>query len=338
MNLTGKEKENRMKLSDYKALSTMGNYETLERPVYIVSMEEIVNKSGKTQLNLTVKDGLGTEKVSVFDSGLQTVHDEYPFAVPGAVVNLKITKKDPFYNAHYAFKECREPFDLTEIAEKATENDPQKFYDYILKTVLSSARPAGEYQPIAEIAKTVYEKRKGDILRSSSAIRMHHTGLYGNIVHTAEVVNVCDALLKTTLGKDIDAELLLTGAALHDIGKLDTYDTDDIGEATMTLEGYAMGSHHYGSLMAVEEAVREGNYDPERVLLLKNIIASHHGKREFGDLATPLTLEGIWLNFADDLDAKHYEARKAILEIQPGTVTPKKVFPFDFNLYRRTDQ
>ena len=66
------------------------------------------------------------------------------------------------------------------------------------------------------------------------------------------------ALLKSTLGQDIDAELLLTAAALHDIGKLDIYKTDDIGEATMTLQGYALGSHHYDSLMAVEEAIREG--------------------------------------------------------------------------------
>lgn len=327
-----------MRLSDYKSLEMMGNYETLERPVYVASMEEIVNKAGKPQLNLTVKDGTGTQKVSVFDMSLQIMKDDYPFAVPGTVVIMKITKKDPFFNAQNHFKKTKDEFDLTEIAEKATDKDPIEFYNYILKTVRAAAREAGEYQPIADIVQSVYEKRKDEVLRGSSAIRMHHTGLYGNIVHTAEVINVCTALLKSTLGQDIDAELLLTAAALHDIGKLDTYKTDDIGEATITLQGYALGSHHYDSLMAVEEAVREGNYDPERVLLLKNIIASHHGSREFGDLATPLTLEGLWLNFADDLDAKHFEARQAIMELEPGTVSPRKVFPFDFVLYRRSDQ
>ena len=327
-----------MRLSDYKSTNVMSNYETLERPVYIAAMEEIVNKAGKPQLNLTIKDGFSTEKVSVFDTDLQTLKEEAPFVAPGAIVIMKITKKDPFFNAQPSFKKPKEDFDLTEIAEKATDKDPVEFYNYILRTVQASAREAGEYQPIADIAKTVYEKRKDEILRSSSAIKMHHTGLYGNVVHTAEVVNVCTALLKSTLGQDIDAELLLTAAALHDIGKLGSYRTDEIGEASITLQGYALGGHHYDSLMAVEEAVKEGNYDPERVLLLKNIIASHHGKREFGDIATPLTLEGIWLNFADDLDAKHFEARQAIMELQPGTVSPKKVFPFDFVLYRRSDQ
>ena len=92
------------------------------------------------------------------------------------------------------------------------------------------------------------------------------------------------------------------------------------------------------SLRAVEDAVKDGNYDKERIMILENIIASHHGAREFGDLATPMTIEGYWLHAMDDLDAKHYEAREEIMTLEPGAVSSKKVYALDTRLYRRTDQ
>ena len=326
-------------LSSIRPLSAMVNGETLVRPVYLKYAEDRMNNSNKVQLMLTVKDGVSTETVSIFDTDLKSVQERFPFVVPGNVVIMTISKKDPYFNARNVFKTAEEDFDLTEIAEKATEKNPECYYNYILNKVHEVARNDGEFDPIANIVDYVYDKRKCEILRSSSAMGVHHTGLYGNVVHTSEVMSICVSLLGATsaIRKDIDAELLLTGAALHDVGKIDCYATDDIGTATMTMEGYAVG-HHYRSLLAVEEAVREGNYDPERVMLLKNMIASHHGNRQFGDLENPLTLEAIWLHFADDLDAKHDAARKAILEATPGAVTSKKVYPFEHVLYRRSDQ
>ena len=327
-------------LSEYQALSDMGNGMEQNRPLYIVSIEEKVNLTGKKQVILTVRDGVSTEKVSVFDTDVECLQKAYPFLTPGAVAEMTISKKDPFYNARK--DEVRdlsdeEPFDLTEIAEKATESDPMSHYNYILRKVREVAKDDGVHTPISHLAEAIYEKMKDELIYSSSAIGMHHTGIHGNIVHTAEVMNICDVLTKTVLGRDIDKELLFTAAALHDVGKLECYHTDSVGVATMTLKGYALGGHHYSSLLAIEEEEKLGNYDQERILILKNLIASHHGNKEYGDLATPLTLEGYWLHAADDLDAKHYEVRKAIMELQPGGVSAKNKM-LETYLYRRTDQ
>ena len=151
-------------------------------------------------------------------------------------------------------------------------------------------------------------------------------------------MEICSKLLETPLGDDIDAELLMAGAALHDIGKIDCYVTDEVGEATMSLEGSALGGHHYGSLKEIDDAVRDGEYDTERVLLLKNIVACHHGKREFGDIATAMTLEGFWLHYADELDAKHFTVKSKIMECDPGKTTSHKEGDTQYTLYRRVDQ
>ena len=302
----------------------------------LTNPQEIVNKAGKTQVTLMVRDGVSKEKITMFDMDVQTLQEQFPFAVPKSVIVLTITKKDPYYNATRYVSKPTEEFDLSEIAQKATDRDPEEIFASVLKMVKDVARP-GEY-PVARIAYQVYRARKEDILRSTSALGHHHVGLTGNILHTEEVMKICSKLLETTIGEDVDAELLLTAAALHDIGKIDCYATDEVGEATMTFEGSAMGGHHYGSLKAIDDVVREGDYDPERVTILKNIVASHHGKREFGDIATAMTLEGFLLHYADELDAKHFAVRSKILEAAPGKFVPWREGDVTYSLYRRTDQ
>lgn len=326
-------------LSSYTALSAMNNYDTAKRPLYVVSMENMTNKANKTQVNLTVKDGVSLEKVAIFDTDVATLTEIYPFMQNGKVLEFNITKKEPYYNADQNITEVTQEFDLSEIAEKAVEN-PEKYFDYVLNEVnaASQARADDGYDSLDILVRDVYLNNKERLLRSSSAVAYHHTGISGNILHTAEVVNMCDVLTKSCIGRDIDKELLIAAAALHDVGKTDCYATDAVGVATMTLQGIAYGGHHLDSIRAVEEAEKNGNYNPERLLLLKNIIASHHGAREFGDIATPICIEAYWLHYMDDLDAKHYQAKKAIMEIDPGTVTAQKVRGLGTNLYRRIDQ
>ena len=327
------------KLSDFKALTTMSNNESLTRPVYVISIDEQVNKTGKKQVNIAVKDGVSQEKISIFNSDIQSLTSRYPFFMTGSIVDLKITRNDNYFNAENEIVENTEEFDFLEIATRGANNPPSCF-KYILEKVdeASADRKDNMHDPLSKLVRQIYMERKEALLTSSSAIACHHTGIGGNIKHTAEVVNMCVKLLEAEIGRDVDSELLLAAAALHDVGKTTCYITDKVGISTMTLDGYALGGHHFDSIRAVEEAAKNGNYDKERILILKNIIASHHGSRESGDLATPMTIEGYWLHTLDDLDAKHYEAREEIMSLEPGTWSSKKVYALDTRLYRRTDQ
>ena len=122
------------KLSDFKALTGMANFEKLNRPVYVVSIEEKMNRAGKTQVNVCVKDGVSQEQISIFDTDLQALTTRYPFFRTETVVNLTITKKEPYYNAENVIEENLDEFDLDEIAQKAVAN-PLSCYNYILNEV-----------------------------------------------------------------------------------------------------------------------------------------------------------------------------------------------------------
>lgn len=326
-------------LSSYISLAELANYGTVTRPVYVVAMEDKTNKTGKTQVMIQVKDGVETNTVAIFDSNVKELQEMFPFFTTGSVVMMDITKKDPYFNATNNIQEVIEEYDLSDIADVAVDN-PKDYLNYIVERVKAASDVKGEtdYQPLSDLVVNVYGKYREELLRSSSAIANHHMGISGNILHTAEVLNICETLLKTCLGKDVDREILLAAAALHDVGKIMVYETDEVGSASLTLNGYTYGGHHWDSLRIVYDEAKMGNYNPESLMILQNAIASHHGAREYGDIAEPLSLEAIWLNVADNLSAKHYEVKKVIESIEPGTVTPKKVYPIDHKVYRRSNQ
>lgn len=130
----------------------------------------------------------------------------------------------------------------------------------------------------------------------------HHAELGGLLKHTCEVARIALAIAREFPAAD--TELLLTGALLHDIGKLASYRWE--GGFEMTVAGSVLGHVVLGALM-VDQRVRAAEPSPctpEELLLLQHLILSHHGKLEFGAPVPPLTLEAEILHFADNASAK----------------------------------
>ncbi|MBN2477051.1 MAG: HD domain-containing protein [Pirellulales bacterium] len=141
--------------------------------------------------------------------------------------------------------------------------------------------------------------------RAPAGIKNHHAyhgGLLQHVVGLMEVVlRICPCY------PQIDRDLLLTGAFLHDIGKIDELGYDR--EMVYTDEGQLIG-HLVMAVGMLEEKVREaeklsGEPMPEEtVLRIKHMLVSHHGEYEFGSPKLPMTLEAVALCFLDNLDAK----------------------------------
>jgi 3'-5' exoribonuclease len=129
----------------------------------------------------------------------------------------------------------------------------------------------------------------------------HHAELGGLLRHTCEVAAIGRAIAKVCRA---DAEVVIAGALLHDIGKLEAYRWDGAFEATE--RGTLLGHVTLGMLM-LGLRVAETHPAPctERELtILHHLIASHHGRQEFGAAVVPMTLEAEVLHFADNASAK----------------------------------
>jgi 3'-5' exoribonuclease len=129
---------------------------------------------------------------------------------------------------------------------------------------------------------------------------LHHAYIGGLCEHTVEVVELCEKVAEVY--PQLDRDLLVTAAILHDIGKTE--------ELTWTAAfDYSDAGNLLGHLVLGERMVRERadgieGFPEELKLLLSHMILSHHGTGEFGSPKAPMTAEAIALHHAEDLDAK----------------------------------
>ncbi|MDP2647324.1 MAG: HD domain-containing protein [Desulfobacterales bacterium] len=133
-----------------------------------------------------------------------------------------------------------------------------------------------------------------------AAKKMHHAYIGGLLEHTLSMALLADRIVGHYKG--IDRDLVLAGAMVHDIGKIKEFEYQtkiDYSDAGRLLSHISIG------LQMVDEKINEISGFPEKLaLLLKHMIVSHHGSREFGSPEPPKTLEAVLLNYIDEIDAK----------------------------------
>ena len=192
------------------------------------------------------------------------------------------------------------------------EFPPEQMYDAIVGLADSF-----KDKDLAALLKAVYEKYKKDLLLYPAAVRLHHAMQGGLLYHTLSILRMCQQV--AALYPSVDEDLLLTGAALHDLGKLVEMDANELGLAGQyTTEGNLLGHLVVGAMM-VREVAQELGTPGETLMLVEHMLISHHGKPEFGSAVPPKFLEAFILSALDELDATIYEVCDANTGVEAGT-------------------
>ena len=147
----------------------------------------------------------------------------------------------------------------------------------------------------------------GPAFRVAPAAKMlHHAWISGLLEHVLALVKVC--LATASFYPEVNRDLLVTGAILHDIGKVRELSWGR--NFSYTLEGQMIGHISIAQGM-LREKVREIAPFPERLrVLVEHMILSHHGRYEFGSPKLPMTPEAMLLSALDDLEAKFAAMRR----------------------------
>ena len=140
-----------------------------------------------------------------------------------------------------------------------------------------------------------------------AAQTLHHTYRAGFLEHVLQMAAVGEMLARAY---NADADVILAGALLHDIGKLQELDYEVA--TSYSREGRLLGHIMLGSTLVRDVALTIDAFPPLLLTEIQHLILSHHGCLEYGSPVTPMTVEAFILSFIDDMDAKINMVRQAI--------------------------
>ena len=283
----------------------------------VANLSRGVNATGAPYLNIELRDSSVSISGKKWDS---TEKDEEVFVVVNIVeVLIEVIKYRESLQAKIisAKKISEEEVDVSRfvMAPPISKEELVKRFDSMVESVKNSDCKLLLDYFIKKYAKKLYD--------APAATSVHHEFSSGLIMHSVFMAENCDFVCKQY--PDINRDLLITGALLHDFGKM--IELEGPAVYRYSLEGKLIG---HISIMCSElkKAAEELNITSEVPLLLEHMILSHHGKLEFGSPVLPLTKEALILSIIDLLDSKIMIVSKALDATKPGEFT-SKIFHID---------
>jgi len=149
-----------------------------------------------------------------------------------------------------------------------------------------------------------------------AARSIHHNYAGGLLEHTLEVIQICRDLARL-YPDHLRLDLLLTGAILHDVGKIEEYDPASF-DFEFSDRGKLIGHISIGKEMLDQKISQIPSFPPQLKLELQHMILSHHGMREWGSPEVPKTIHAFTLFHADLVSARLNQFIRLMEKRPPG--------------------
>lgn len=147
---------------------------------------------------------------------------------------------------------------------------------------------------------------------------MHHAWIGGLLEHVVDLLQFCE--LAAGHFPLIHRDLLLTGAILHDVGKI--YELSWERGFEYTLEGQLIGHISIAARLLDEKVKTLPDFPKALHTLVEHMILSHHGSLEFGSPKLPMIPEAVLLHYLDEAEAKMLAIREACEPAAEGQLAP----------------
>lgn len=302
----------------FKEMEAGKTYETY---CLVVKTKEKIAKNAATYVEFELCDGESTIVARQFNCNTNELFEKgvEPETIIRACVSISLYNGNRSYIIMYASKLEDTILTMNDFVMKAPI-DLETAFSELLELVEESHIPCElDYfsTPLTELTISLLKANKGDFIKSSAAKSIHHNEIGGLLQHTLTMVKQAKKILD--IYPELDEELLICGAALHDIGKIKEMETSKTGHAEYTLDGRLLG-HAMIGIMMVEKASSDV-YDEERVRMLQHMIAAHHGLPEYGTISQAAIREALVLHAIDMIDSKMYVFNNAYERLSAGSLS-----------------
>jgi 3'-5' exoribonuclease len=268
----------------------------------VVSKQVKPKKSGEPYLALTLGDRSGHVEGKMWDN----VEDA-----------IDAFDQDDFIKVKGLVNRYKNRFQFTIHKLRRLGESEVDFSDYLPKTT----KDIGEmWQTLAGFVATFKDPHLKALVEAfmadpeiaegyrnaPAAKTLHHAFIGGLLEHVVSLFHSCDLMCHNY--PSINRDLLLTGAFLHDIGKIHelTYNRS----FSYTTRGQLLGHMIIELEMLQAKLTQVPDFPDSLKTLVEHLIISHHGQYDFGSPKLPMFPEALLLHYLDDLDSK-MEAMRA---------------------------
>ncbi len=194
---------------------------------------------------------------------------------------------------------------------KAAPEDPQQMYDYIY-----SWADRFRDQELANLCKTILERRKDKLMYYPAAQKNHHAEMAGLLYHEKRMLMMAELVCQVYT--NLDRDLLMTGVILHDIEKIDEIESNELGISPgYSFEGKMLG-HLVLGVREIEKVANELGIDHDKAVMVEHMMLTHHYEPEYGSPKKPLFPEAEMLHYLDMIDAKMFDMQDVLEKTEPG--------------------
>lgn len=271
----------------------------------VVSKQVKPKKSGDPYLALTLGDRSGQLEAKMWDN-VEEVLDAF--------------EQDDFLKVKGLINKYKNRFQLTVHKLRKLGESEVDFSDYLPKTTkdidelwktLAAFVTSFENPYLRSLIQAfMADPEIAQAYRNAPAAKtLHHAYIGGLLDHVVSLFRSCDLICRNY--PQVNRDLVLAGAFLHDVGKIHelTYNRS----FSYTTRGQLLGHMIIELEMLQAKLALVPNFPPELKTLLEHLIISHHGEYEFGSPKLPMFPEALLLHYMDDLDSK-MESMRALFE------------------------
>ena len=270
---------------------------------FVVASKQVkAKKNGEPYLALTLADRTGQIEAKMWDNVDEfiDVFEQEDFLKIKGLVNKY---KNRFQLTIHKLRRMEEAeIDFTDYLPKTTK-DVDELWRTLTEFVATFQNP--HLKALVELFMA--DAEIAERYRNAPAAKtLHHAYIGGLLDHVVSLFRSCDLLCRNY--PQVNRDLLLAGAFLHDIGKIQelTYNR----AFSYSTRGQLLGHMIIELEMLQAKLAKLPDFPAQLKTLLEHMIISHHGQYDFGSPKLPMFPEALMLHYLDDLDSK-MEAMRA---------------------------
>jgi len=283
-------------MKEQKELIELNKDDVINHYLLVNKIDQRKTKAGKDYLSFEFSDASRTINANMWD-GIGNLNNVIQ---QGQVVFVKGTM-DEFQN-NLQIKVSSVRFVNDEDKVSASDFLPKSKRDLqIMQSEFKSRIENLSNNYLKELIKSIFnEDNFKKFSKAPAGKSWHHAYINGLIEHTLEIIKICD--LMCDFHSELNRDLLVSGAMLHDFGKTIELNYDSSFEYTN--KGKLIGHIVLAVILIEEETKKIKDFPEDLKLHLIHLVLSHQGKLEFASPVLPKTAEAIALYQADELSAK----------------------------------